>query len=143
MMRYALGYENRSDEKSHKLPIKNARDSFGYLVQKILLSKGGSITPRLVSQSCAGQTTVREVVTVMEKLSEDGVGQYFNVYQEFGIEKHRKMFIKKPLNEIEKHLHQYNISTFEYAQKFNCESSVSEIKGKKIGPIYSGQTELI
>ena len=110
--------------------MKYGTDSGLYLTRKILLSKGNMVTPRLVSMSCAGKCSVNLVIGEMNRLSAEGSGYYYPEYicPEKGST--RKVFIKRPTEEMQDTFIRYGISQDEYDYRYN-ESDLVYQKTKK------------
>ncbi|KAK2151106.1 hypothetical protein LSH36_375g02070 [Paralvinella palmiformis] len=109
------------------VPQKNAVDDFHYIGRRILLQKGRLAQPRLVSQACAGMTTVDQIVLVMQELTRRGLGEYNPFYVDG--DKSRRVFIKRPLAEIQHVLDQFGLSGSVYEERYNEMSPVA--RGKR------------
>ena len=91
------------------------------VIQKILLSKGPCVTPRLVNSALAGKYSVSDIIQVMKYLTTEGVGHY----EESSVKSvTRKLFIKKPLDEIKDAVERYGARADAYNLLYNMPSTL-------------------
>jgi hypothetical protein len=106
-------------KKTTHTPQKTAKDDHTYIARRILQQRGKVVAPRLASQACAGMTTCDQIVLVMEELTRQGLGVYNTNYHDGN--KVRKVFVKKPLDEVVHALSIYGINPAVYEAKYNIE----------------------
>ena len=101
--------------KTFRKPV----DHVEKIAQKILLSKGPMVTPRLVNSALAGKHSVREITEVMKLLTEEGLGVYHEAYVGERCNSRRKLFIKRRPEEITAGLEKYGAIPEAYATLYN------------------------
>ena len=101
--------------KTFRKPV----DHVEKIAQKILLSKGPMVTPRLVNSALAGKHSVSEITEVMKLLTGEGLGVYYDAYVGERCSNRRKLFIKRPPDEITAGLEKYGAIPEAYATLYN------------------------
>ena len=85
------------DYKIHRKP----RSEVELVAQKVLLSKGPMVTPRIVNSILSGKKPVCQIIEVMELLDREGFGQYCSeIRSTRNPASMRKIFVKKIPDEL-------------------------------------------
>ncbi|KAK2151105.1 hypothetical protein LSH36_375g02002 [Paralvinella palmiformis] len=99
--------------------LRQPTSDFEMIVQKVLLSKGPMVTPRIVNSIMSGRKSVSEIVEVMRAMDREGLGEYFDdMRTKLSPGAPRKMFVKKSADEIMDDLERYGVSPSAYEEIF-------------------------
>ena len=100
--------------------LRQPTSDFEMIVQKVLLSKGPMVTPRIVNSIMSGRKSVSEIVEVMRAMDREGLGEYFDdMRTKLSPGAPRKMFVKKSADEIMDDLERYGVSPSAYEEMYH------------------------